>query len=74
MTSTVERRIRKLEAHHKSTGASVMVLGLPGQPEPSPEGIAQASHVLRVTFIVLRVTFIATKGGRPVEGGSDASR
>ena len=67
MTSTVERRIRRLEARQKPASASVLVLGLPGQPEPSPEEISRASHVLRVSFI-------AAKNGRPVEGGADASR
>jgi hypothetical protein len=65
MTSTVERRIRKLEAHHKSTGSSVVVLGIPGQPDPTPEEIAQASHVLRVIFV-------PAKKGRPAEGESHA--
>jgi hypothetical protein len=67
MTSTVERRIRKLEAHHKPEGSSMVVLGIPGRPDPTPEEIAQAS-------LVLRVTFIAAKDGCPVEGGADASR
>ena len=65
MTSTVERRIRKLEAQRKPEGTSVLVLGLPGQPEPSPEEIVQASHVLRVVFV-------PAKKGRPAEGESHA--
>ena len=66
MTSTVERRIRKLEAHHKPEGSSMVVLGIPGWPEPSPDEISRASHVLRVIFV-------PAKKGQPAEGGSDAN-
>lgn len=66
MTSTYERRIRKLEAHHKPVGTRVMVLGIPGQPQPSPDEISRAS-------LVLRVAFVAAKNGRPAKGGRDAS-
>ncbi|GJE42422.1 hypothetical protein [Methylobacterium soli] len=67
MTSTYERRIRRLEAHHKPVSGGVVVLGVPGQPEPSPDEISRASHVLRVSFI-------AAKNGRPAEGENHASR
>ena len=66
MTSTYERRIRKLEAHQKPASGSVLVLGIPGQPQPSPEEISQAA-------LVLRVTFVPSKKGQSVEGGSHAS-
>ena len=61
MTSTYKRRICKLEAHHTPLDASVVVLGIPGQPEPSPDEISRAR-------LVLRLNFVAAKNGRPVAG------
>lgn len=51
MTSAYERRIRKLEAHHRPEDGNLVVLGIPGWPEPSPEEIGRATHVLRVRFV-----------------------
>lgn len=51
MTSAYERRIRKLEAHHRPEGGNLVVLGIPGWPEPSPEEIGRAALVLRVRFV-----------------------
>ncbi len=61
MTGALERRIRKLEAHHMPSESRVLVLGIRGQPEPSPDEIRRAN-------LVLRVNFVAAKNGRPVEG------
>lgn len=66
MTSALERRIRKLEAQQKPTDSGVLVLGIPGQPEPSADEISRAS-------LVLRLNFVAAKNGRPVEGENYAS-
>ena len=65
MTSAFERRIRKLETQQKPTDPGVVVLGVPGQPVPSPDEINRAS-------LVLRVSFVAAKNGRPVEGDNHA--
>ena len=65
MTSTYERRIRKLEAHHMPSEFRVLVLGISGQPEPSPDEISRAR-------LVLQVNFVAAKNGRPVEGDNHA--
>ena len=53
MTSRYERRIAKLEAGiaRSEGGGRLLVLGLPNQPEPTEEEIAQADHVLRVRFV-----------------------
>jgi len=65
MTNTYERRIRKLEANHRPEGANLLVLGIPGWPEPSPEEISRATQVLRVRFI-------SAKHGQQTEGASYA--
>lgn len=52
MTAAFERRLRRVEK--AITGAPedrVLVVGLPGQADPSAEEIARASHVLRVVFV-----------------------
>lgn len=53
MTSRYERRITKLEAGivRSEVGSRFLVVGLPNQPDPTEEEIAQADHVLRVRFI-----------------------
>ena len=66
MTSTYERRIRKLEAHHMPSEFRVLVLGIPGQPVPSPSEISRVG-------LVLRINFVRAKNGRPVEGENHAS-
>ena len=65
MTNAYDRRLRKLEATHRPEGASLLVLGIPGWPEPSPEEIGRATQVLRVRFI-------SAKHGQQTEGAGHA--
>jgi len=65
MTNGYGRRLRKLEATHRLEGANLVVLGIPGRPEPSPEEISRAAQVLRVRFI-------SAKFGSQIEGASHA--
>ncbi|GJE59097.1 hypothetical protein MPOCJGCO_1184 [Methylobacterium trifolii] len=61
MTGAYERRIRNLETRHRPSSGNMVVLGIPGRPEPSFEEIIR-------TALVLRVTFVAAKDGRLAEG------
>lgn len=65
MTSFYERRLRKLEGYQKVADLRVLVLGIPSTAELTPEEIGQAD-------LVLRVSFVAARNGRPAEGGDHA--
>ena len=55
MTSSYERRIRRLEAATpRATGGHFAVFGLPGRPDPTDEEVAQACGVLTVRFVTVK--------------------